>query len=178
MPTTWTRGRCLRGGRDTGGGCFHSHGSPHEVTPMGDTPASPVTAARPEVMEGAGPGVPLTSEQPLSSWRYSRASENRLWKGAVRGLAPRQAEGEGARPSTHLSPWAVGRPGSGMATQHSAFSRRCSRKSWVTCASGSTGAQRWGQQVHHTPKQGGRGLGAWGHLGCRRSCRWFPWGHP
>lgn len=41
-----------------------------------------------------------------------------------------------------------------MATQHSAFSRRCSRKSWVTCASGSTGTQRWGQQVHHTPKQG------------------------
>lgn len=129
------------------------------MTPMGDVPASPVTAAKPEVMEGAGPGVPLTSEQPLSSWRYSRASENRLWRGAVRGLALHWAGGEGAHPSTHPSPWAVGRPGSGMATQHSAFSRRCSRKSWVTCASGSTRAQRWGQRVHHTPKCGVWGFG-------------------
>lgn len=44
----------------------------------GHTPASPVIAAKPELMEGAGAGAPLASEQPLSSWRYSSASEKRL----------------------------------------------------------------------------------------------------
>lgn len=115
----------------------------------------PVTAAKPELMEGVGLDAPLTLEQPLRSWRYSRASEKRLWESSHQWGWPHGGCRErDAHPSTHPSPWAAGRPGSGMATQHRAFSRRCSRKSWVTCASGSTAAQRGDEHGYPTPKRG------------------------
>lgn len=71
----------------------------------------------------------------------------------------RGVEGAGQRgappgPGTHPSPWAAGRPGSDTATQHNAFSRRCSRKSWVTCASGSTAARRGRERVPLHPDTG------------------------